>query len=339
MAGGTEIMPPDLASRLDWDDYRHFIAVARAGSVRRAAATLHTTAQTVSRRIASIEHALGVQLFKRQAQGVELTSDGQRILALVNVAEAYLLRAARTTREAIANVEGECRIALADGLGTYWLPRFLGSFAARHPGVALRVFSSTDRTLAKSPSHDIQIQYSDAPDESLVALRAATLHLGLFASAEYLGTHGTPAEAKELASHRLVDLTLVDSTKGTFTALSGFSSATTMMINSNGCHCESIRWGAGIGLLPTYASLLYDNLVPILPSLHYGFPIFLCYERAAGKQPAVRAVLDFLRDEVFDHGQMPWFAEEYVAPDPQWGTILRACVQPPARYEARRMAG
>ena len=44
------------------------------------------------------------------------------------------------------------------------------------------------------------------------------------------------------------------------------------------------RWNAGIGLLPTYASLLYDNLVPVVPSVRHSFPVFLCFERSVANR-------------------------------------------------------
>ena len=323
------MIPGDFVSKYDWDDFKVFAAVGRTGSLRGAAKELGISSAAITRRMAKLETALRVRLFNRKTHGIELTADGQRALSFANAAQSALLRAAHVSQGAADTIEGECRIALSDGLGTYWLPRFLAAFSQKHPNIALRISSLADRAIAKSPSHDIQIQYTDTLDQNLVATRVAVLHFVLFASTEYLRRHGKPAAMSDLSRHKLVDLTLADSTKSTFSSLSGFSSPAVILSNSNGSHCEAIRWNTGVGLLPTYASLLYDNLVPVLPSVHYSFPVFLCYEHAVAKQPVVRATLDFLRSVVFARSRMPWFADEFSMPDPQWPAIYRGCVEEP----------
>ncbi|HBS34572.1 MAG TPA: LysR family transcriptional regulator, partial [Parvularcula sp.] len=57
---------------LDWDDYRYFLAVARAGTVTGAAQQLGVNHSTVSRRIAAMERAASVLLFDKQKDGYAL---------------------------------------------------------------------------------------------------------------------------------------------------------------------------------------------------------------------------------------------------------------------------
>jgi DNA-binding transcriptional LysR family regulator len=320
-------VPAEELSRFDWDDFKTFVAAARAGSFGRAAKDLGIGSVAIGKRIGRLEENLGVLLFKRLASGVELTNDGRRVLSYAKAAETSLVSAVNATRNANEAIEGECTLSMGDGLGTYWVPRFFAGFSCKLPNIALRISSSPSRTTTKSASHDIQIQYTDALDPDLVATRVATLHFMLFASQEYLRENGKPTALSELASHRLVDLTLADSSKGTFSALTGFGNSAALMVNANGTQCEAIRWGAGIGILPTYASLLYDNLVPIIPSVRHSFPVFLCYERDVGKHPVVRATLNFLRETVFDSPRMPWFADEFAMPDTHWHAILRGCLR------------
>ena len=56
-----------------------FEAVARLGSVNRAAAELHVTHGAVSRHIRALEEELGTALFQRQGRGLALTAAGQRL--------------------------------------------------------------------------------------------------------------------------------------------------------------------------------------------------------------------------------------------------------------------
>lgn len=280
----------------------------------------------MGRRIARLERKLGIQLVSTVAHGIELTPEAQRIFGHAAAADSQLQRAWEVAHDVAEVTEGECKITLGDGLATYWLPRFLSAFATRYPKIALLTYATNERTVSKSPNCDIQIQYAEKADESLVAREAGALHLMLFASAEYLAQHGTPLVMDDLAKHRLVDLTLVGSEKGTFAAWSGRANRTAFIANANGTHCEAIRWGAGIGLLPTYATLLYPNLVPVLPVLRYRAPVFLCFERGVTKRPAVKATLSFLRETVFDRTRMPWFADTFTPPDPAWHDILALCM-------------
>ena len=55
------------ARRLDWNDLRSFLAIARQGSLQGAARTLGVNHSTVFRRLNALEARLGVRLFDRSA--------------------------------------------------------------------------------------------------------------------------------------------------------------------------------------------------------------------------------------------------------------------------------
>lgn len=61
------------------DTLRAFEAAARLGSFSAAGETLHLTHGAISRQVAKLERWLNVKLFDRQARGVGLTPDGQRL--------------------------------------------------------------------------------------------------------------------------------------------------------------------------------------------------------------------------------------------------------------------
>lgn len=71
------------------DPLRAFEAAARTGSFSAAALALNLTHGAVSRQIGKLEHWLGRRLFERQARGVALTPEGQRLY--LRTAEAFAL--------------------------------------------------------------------------------------------------------------------------------------------------------------------------------------------------------------------------------------------------------
>src|SRR6202051_5345259 len=68
-------------TRIDWDDVRYFLAVARGGSVRAAAERLGVNHSTVLRRIAQLEERLGARMFEKLPSGYRLTAAGGEGLA------------------------------------------------------------------------------------------------------------------------------------------------------------------------------------------------------------------------------------------------------------------
>ena len=116
-----------------------FIAVARQGSVRKAAAELFLTQPALTARIHRLEAELGASLFVRTSRGMRLSEAGHAFLP-------YAVRALETLADGRRQVDalergGAGRLALgaAPAVSTYVLPAVLKRFAATHPRVAVRV--------------------------------------------------------------------------------------------------------------------------------------------------------------------------------------------------------
>jgi LysR family nitrogen assimilation transcriptional regulator len=65
---------------MDLRQLRYFIEVAEAGGFNGAAARLHVSQSSISRRIRDLELELGVQLFERTPSGAQLTESGRILL-------------------------------------------------------------------------------------------------------------------------------------------------------------------------------------------------------------------------------------------------------------------
>jgi len=65
--------------KMDWDNIRIFLSVARAGQFSAAASQLRIDNGTVGRRINALEKSLGVRLFDRQTTGSVLTAAGDAL--------------------------------------------------------------------------------------------------------------------------------------------------------------------------------------------------------------------------------------------------------------------
>jgi DNA-binding transcriptional LysR family regulator len=316
----TENAEPGIGDGTDWDDFRVFLEVVRAGSFNRAAVRLKMTQPTVSRRLARLEKRIGVRLFDRDRRGPRLTYEGQRIFNDATAAAAALTRATNQASSAAARVEGDCKILMGDGVAAYWMTQFLAPFFTRYPNIEMKLFGAYDTAADKREIFDLHVHYYEPAESDPIAIRLGTMHFIPFAAREYLRQHGVPRNLDDLGRHRLLDLAVYLADMGSWSSWSREDAGkhTVLFTNLSACLAEAVRYGAGIALLPTYAPLVDDEFVPLEIGVRFAAPIFVSYQREAAKKWPVRATIDFLRACVFDRQNMPWFRDNYVPPQADW---------------------
>ncbi|HET8939376.1 MAG TPA: LysR substrate-binding domain-containing protein [Polyangiales bacterium] len=139
-------------------------AVARLGSVTRAAAELHLTQSAVSHRLHSLSRELGVQLVERDGRGVALTTDARDLAQAASTALTQL-------NAAIARVSAASRDpVLAIGCSPSFAIRFLvprsATFRKQHPELDLRIAAS-DVPIESVHATDVAIHLSSGPTSKL----------------------------------------------------------------------------------------------------------------------------------------------------------------------------
>ncbi len=126
-----------------------FLEVARLGSMRAAARSLHLGQPALSARIVALEDELGAKVFERTKRGVRLTLAGR---ALVPHAERTL-EAIEAGRSAVSQVEqgddGELIIAAASAINASVVPELVARFRRYHPGVHLYVRTGHPERIAE----------------------------------------------------------------------------------------------------------------------------------------------------------------------------------------------
>jgi predicted ATPase/DNA-binding transcriptional LysR family regulator len=122
---------------------RAFAAIARCGSLSRAADELYVSQPAVSKHLASLEAELGETLVVRSRQGATLTTSGQVLADYVLRAEALLANARRALHADAESGTGTLAISASGIPATYLLPELLASFRERHPGVEIEFEEGT----------------------------------------------------------------------------------------------------------------------------------------------------------------------------------------------------
>jgi DNA-binding transcriptional LysR family regulator len=129
-------------------------AVARHGSIRKAAEALHVASSALNRRILDIEDALGLLLFERLPRGVRATAAGEAFVA-------YARRSLRELRVLEAQLDGlrgltrgEVSIAVAESVTGRLLPDAIAEYRSNHPGIGFSVTVAGPKTLQEELLRD-----------------------------------------------------------------------------------------------------------------------------------------------------------------------------------------
>jgi DNA-binding transcriptional LysR family regulator len=123
---------------MEYADLRILEAVARHGSMNRAAAELHTVQSNVTARIRALENEIGAALFERNSRGVVPTAAAQRLLPYA-ARLAALLKEAREAARDDGAPRGSLRIGSLETTAALRLPPILSAYARAYPEVGLVV--------------------------------------------------------------------------------------------------------------------------------------------------------------------------------------------------------
>jgi DNA-binding transcriptional LysR family regulator len=309
-------LPNSGKGKPQWDDFRFVEAVARRGSLNQAAAELGVEQTTVNYRISRLEEAIGKPLFSRSRRGAQPTLPGQRIAEAVSEAAAIFQRAMDQARATRAS-QGEVKIATPEGIASLWLSRFLPWFAKRYERVAITISPYDPLGDDKTTRYDSVIQLIQPSMQDVICTRVGTLHYLPYASETYLKKHGRPRVRRDLLEHRLIDLSAFVVTLGDWARWVGderIRQNRVMTTDFTGTFVAAIRGGVGIGLLPTYVSAIFPDVVALDVGLNLpGLGVWHVYrERSVHGRPNPAAALI---KQAFDENRMPWFSETYVPPD------------------------
>jgi LysR family transcriptional regulator, cell division regulator len=130
---------------MDADDLRIVEAVARIGSMNRAAAELNMVQSNVTSRIRLLEEELGVQLFVRHSRGVEPSEAGLRLISYGEQIHALFEQAVTAVKED-GTPKGKLRIGMETTAGLR-LPALIAQYAQEYPKVELALVSGTTTSL------------------------------------------------------------------------------------------------------------------------------------------------------------------------------------------------
>lgn len=181
---------------MDWNLVRDFLAVARTGSLNRAAQKLGVNASTVGRRIETLEKTLGVHLFQRSQTGYVLTDEGEGLIARAETFEETGIAFERRA-EASESVEGRVRLATAENLANFLIIPALPDFRAQHPKLTLEIVTDIRSVNLNRREADLALRLVRPTQGNVSIRRVGTMRNGLYGSVDYVQRRQVDSKEKD----------------------------------------------------------------------------------------------------------------------------------------------
>ncbi|MFA5951690.1 MAG: LysR family transcriptional regulator [Hyphomicrobium sp.] len=121
-------------------DLRYIDAVARAGSIRKAAEALAITSTALNRRILAVEQNLGVPIFERLPRGVRLSAAGEIFIQHIRSQLSDMDRVRSQIADLAGVRRGHVSIACSQAALPVFLPEQIALYRKEHPAVTFRVY-------------------------------------------------------------------------------------------------------------------------------------------------------------------------------------------------------
>lgn len=257
---------------------RLFLALADTGSVSAAARALHVTQPTASMQLRELAQAIGMPLYEVVSRRVRLTALGEELAQTARRIHAEW-ESFRQVADATRGLErGRLAISVVS-TAKYFIPRWLGSFCADHPGidVSLQVLNRDgvvqrlranldDLYVMSQPPADIELEDRVFLPNPLVVIAPS----------------GHPwAAARRLGWQRLAGETFILREQGSGTRMAceahfraaGMAPRVRLELGSNEAIKQAVAGGLGLAIVSAHAlgSHLDEDGLAVLPVT--GFPI------------------------------------------------------------------
>jgi DNA-binding transcriptional LysR family regulator len=182
----------------------YFVHVVEQGGFSAAARHLSEPLSTISRRVAELEHILGVRLLERSTRKVRLTDLGETYFDYCRRGLQEFESGTLALRDRQSEVSGLLRITVPPSLvEPFFLPAVVG-FQAVHPNARIAILSTERYMDLIHERIDVAFRISPLKDSQMVTRRIASYASHLVAAPSYLQGQRPVKAPSDLTSHRVV---------------------------------------------------------------------------------------------------------------------------------------
>jgi DNA-binding transcriptional LysR family regulator len=281
----------------DWEDIRHFLAVAQTGTLSGAARNLKVDHATVSRRLAALEAALDVRLVERLPRSCRLTSVGRQVLERAKDMEAGAHGIARLAKAAHAPLVGRVTLSAPPVLVTHLFVEHLARFRAEYPDIRLSLAAQGQQISLSRREADVAVRLV-RPDEAGIMRRK----IGAMAFALYAHRSYAHLVAPERWQFIAFDQSFADMPQQSWLLRIAGDRPVACELNHISEHLIAVRAGVGVAALPRFIGDRDHDLVRIDEDVPpFARDVWLLVHRDLSKNPATRAVMNFVSNVISEN--------------------------------------
>ncbi len=249
-------LPRAFLGRLDLLSLQLFVTVVEARSITRAAEADGIAASAVSKRIAELEHAVGVPLLHRSRLGVEPTDAGILVLERARSILRQIEQFAAELDGHARGLRGQVRLFATETATLCLLPGRLAAFLRAHPEVRIecrealtpRIMQAVAENLA-----DIGVVTGEVARDDLTLLPFATDRLVAAVAADHPLAAQPRAGLADLAEFELVSQTrqsTVEALVRIEATRRGLPVRSRLWLDDFGAILRVVAAGHGVGVVP-----------------------------------------------------------------------------------------
>ncbi|MEW6513027.1 MAG: LysR substrate-binding domain-containing protein [Pseudomonadota bacterium] len=255
-----------------------FESVARHLSYTRAAEELFLTQPAVFTQVKQLEDGVGQPLLERVGKQLHLTAAGSEVLAASRETRDTLERLEMRLADMQGLKKGKLRVAIVT-TAKYLIPRLLGEFCARYPGIeAALTVTNREKLLARLAANEDDLVVLGTPPENIdvVAMPIADNPLVVIARNDH-----PLAGTKPITLARLAKEPFIMREPGSGTRLAaerhfserGLTLQIRMELGSNEAIKQAIAGGLGVSVLSSHTLALEGDSGLLQPLNVKGFPL------------------------------------------------------------------
>jgi DNA-binding transcriptional LysR family regulator len=282
------------------------VSIIDSGSFSAAADRLGQTPSGVSRTISRLEAQLGMTLIKRTTRRLNLTEEGEWLLARARKIISDLQDTEDQLAARLSQPSGLVRLNAATPVLDHLIAPLMADFLDAYPLVRLELISGETVVDLIDERADLAIRIGPLADSTLNARQLGSSRLRVLASPAYLATHGTPTHVEALKRHRLLGFTAPNSLNIWPLPQEGGGGLPVhpVIAASSG---ETLRHlaltGGGVVCLADFLTrqdVSNGHLVPILESetLPWSQPVWVVFYKQEALASRVSALVSFLSERL-----------------------------------------
>ena len=286
---------------MNWDDLRVFLAVARDGTLRQAAATLGITQPTAGRRLQGLEDALGVSLFTRGRSGHRLTSAGESLRPTAEAMEKAAAELTRQSEHLQAPAGGVVRISVMEWPAAF-LARHLSK--ARDAGLVIELVSSERTESFARREADLAVRHGLPLTGTFITRKVGIVRSALYASRDYIEMH---QDALTEHRYRTCDWVLFNEEQAHYKSMRWLGarlelSVPAQRVTTTGLVHDAVAADSGLGLLPCFIGDKDQRLSRVTPPIEeLAAEYWMIIPPESAQFPYLRRAIDWVADSFRDN--------------------------------------